>query len=102
VIELLLILVLTPSIVGIPGALAGWWAGRRRGQAAALLAVFLLLVALAILALGPSAWDGDPFGAWVMTVLLAVVGINACTAVGAVALARHAHRRDAHLDPTSW
>jgi len=62
------------------------------------LAVILLLVALAIVVLGRSTWHSDPFGAWPIIVLLAVVGINACAAVGGVALARHAGQRDVHLD----
>ena len=93
----LLLLVLAPSAFGIPGALAGWSAGRRGGRTPVLLAVGMVVLAAIVLILGRSMWNSDAFGAWAVLILLAIVAINACTAVGGVALARHAQSRDSHL-----
>jgi hypothetical protein len=55
------------------------------------------LPGVAIITLGQSTWNSDPFGPWAILMLLAVVGVNACTAFGGVTLARHAQHRDDHL-----
>ena len=90
-------LVLAPSTFGVPGALAGWFAGRHGGRAIALLAGMFVPVTAAVLILGRSTWNGDPFGAWAILILLGIVALNACTAFGGAALARHVQNRDSHL-----
>jgi hypothetical protein len=96
-VELLLDVVLAVSFFGIPGFVFGWLTGRRGGHAPAVLAALLAGTGIAIVLLGRSMWSSDPFGAWAILILLALVVMNGCTAIGGVALARHSQRRDAHL-----
>jgi len=96
-VELLLDVVLAFSFFGIPGFVCGWLAGHREGLAPTLLAALLAVMGVAIVVLGRSVWSSDPFGAWAILILLALVALNGCAAIGGAALARHSRQRDAHL-----
>ena len=95
-VEALLLLILAPSFFGIPGALAGWLAGRRSWRTLWILAGIFILTLLAVVIVGFSSSD-DAFDAVAIGVLVVIVWLNACTAIGGAALARHAQNRDAHL-----
>jgi hypothetical protein len=95
-VEALLLLILAPSFFGIPGALAGWLAGRRSWRALSILAGIFLLTLLAVVIVGFSSSD-SAFDAVAVVALVAILLLNGCTAIGGAALARHAQNRDAHL-----
>jgi hypothetical protein len=90
-------LLLAISFFGIPGAVLGFLAARREGRAPAAVTTLLVGAAMAVVAVGRSSAAGDPFGTPAILILLALVTLNACTAIGGVALARHARHRDAHF-----
>ena len=66
-------------------------AGGRSGSSRAFI-----LTLLAVVIVGFSSSD-DAFDAVAIGVLVVIVWLNACTAIGGAALARHAQNRDAHL-----
>jgi MFS family permease len=78
--------------------IVGWVAGRHGRRSIATTGFAFGLLGVLIVSLGWSTAHEDPFGAWAILGLLAILGINACTAIAGVALARHVASRDAHLD----